>query len=132
MGTGGEDQDADPRRTPPAAVDTLDDSGKTEPDGSSAEADRNEVTPTNRYMLATIPASKPIVDQVQPEDALTPEAAAWMDSKPVTAGLVGGHVALSGQVVEHERVYRAGRYTIRDLASRVECSCGLRATHQPG
>ena len=47
--------------------------------------------------------------------ALKPEAAAWMDSEPVTAGLVSGHVALSGRVVEHEWGYRAERCTIRDL-----------------
>jgi hypothetical protein len=47
--------------------------------------------------------------------ALKPEAAAWMDLEPVTAGLVSGQVALSGRVVVHEWGYRAERCTIRDL-----------------
>ena len=66
-------------------------------------------------MLATISVSKRIAEQVEPENTLKPEAAAWVDSKTVTAGLVTGQVALPSRVVEHEWGYRAERCTIRDL-----------------
>lgn len=47
--------------------------------------------------------------------AFKPEAAEWMDRECRTLGLVTGHVALSGRVVEHELGYRAERAVIRDL-----------------
>jgi len=47
--------------------------------------------------------------------AFKPEAATWMDTAWMRYGLVSGHVALSGRVIEHELGYRAERCVIRDL-----------------